>query len=65
MPIIHANILAGRTSEQKLAFARAVTAAATEHLGVPLTAVRVLIHEIPAAEWFTAGEPKAPPVPSR
>lgn len=61
MPILHAHILAGRTQEQQQAFARAVTEAATNHLGVPATAVRVLIHEIPPAQWYTAGEPKAPP----
>lgn len=61
MPIVHAHILAGRTAEQKQAFARAVTEAATTHLAVPVGAVRVLLHEIPPGEWFTAGEPKAPP----
>lgn len=61
MPILHAHILAGRTAEQKQAFARAVTEAATTHLGVPVAAVRVLLHEIAPADWFTAGEPKAPP----
>lgn len=64
MPILHAHILAGRTPEQKQAFARAVTEAATAHLGVPATAVRVLLHEIPPAQWFTAGEPKGPPAPA-
>lgn len=61
MPILNAYILAGRSPEQKQAFARAVTEAATTHLGVPASAVRVLVHEIPPAEWFTAGEPKGPP----
>lgn len=61
MPIIHAHILQGRSTAQKQAFARAVSDAASSHLAVPATAVRVLIHEIPAAEWFVAGEPKAPP----
>ena len=61
MPILHAHILAGRTAEQKAAFARAVTAAAVEHLAAPLAAVRVILHEIPPQEWFSAGEPKAPP----
>ncbi|MCL7715739.1 tautomerase family protein [Stenotrophomonas mori] len=64
MPILHAHILAGRSAAQKQAFARAVTEAASTHLAVPATAVRVLIHEIPPAEWFTAGEPKAPPAPT-
>lgn len=61
MPILHAHILAGRSPEQKQAFARAVTEAAAAHLGAPASAVRLLIHEIPPSEWFTAGEPKAPP----
>lgn len=61
MPIIHANVLAGRSHEQKAAFARAVTGAAVEHLKVPASAVRVVFHEIDPADWFTAGEPKAPP----
>ena len=61
MPIIHASILAGRSHEQKAAFARAVTEAATTHLGVPATAVRVLLQEVAPDHWFTAGEPKAPP----
>ncbi len=61
MPILHAHILSGRTPEQKRAFARAVTEVAVVHLAVPPAAVRVLIHEIPPAEWFTAGEPKSSP----
>lgn len=61
MPIVHANILAGRSQEQKAAFARAVTDAAVAHLGIPVAAVRVLIHEIEPNDWFTAGEPKSPP----
>ncbi|MBN8482783.1 MAG: tautomerase family protein [Xanthomonadales bacterium] len=63
MPIVHAHILAGRSPEQKQAFARAVTDAAVAHLGAPLAAVRVILHEIPPQEWFSAGEPKAPPAP--
>jgi len=61
MPIIHANVLAGRSHAQKSAFAKAVTEAAVAHLNVPATAVRVVFHEIAPSDWFTAGEPKAPP----
>lgn len=61
MPLIHANILAGRSQEQKAGFARAVTEAACTHLNVPATAVRVIFHEIPPNDWFTAGEAKSPP----
>ena len=62
MPIIHVNVLAGRSHEQKAAFARAVTEAAVLHLCVPVAAVRVIFHEIEPSDWFTAGEPKSPPV---
>ena len=61
MPIIHVDVLAGRSHEQKAAFARAVTEAAAAHLDAPAAAVRVLFHEIEPADWFTAGEPKASP----
>jgi len=64
MPIVHANLLAGRSQEQKTAFARAVTQAAVDHLGVAPAAVRVLIQEIPPNDWFVAGEAKAPPGPA-
>lgn len=60
MPLIHANILAGRSHAQKAAFAKAVTDAAAKHLDVPPAAVRVIFHEIPPGDWFTAGEPKSP-----
>lgn len=61
MPIIQANVLAGRSHQQKAAFAEAVTAAAVEHLKVPATAVRVVFHEVDPADWFTAGVAKAVP----
>lgn len=61
MPIVHAHILAGRSADQKQAFAQAVTDAAVAHLGVAASAVRVLLHEVPPAAWFTAGAPKAAP----
>ena len=61
MPIIHVNVLAGRSHEQKAAFAKAATEAAAAHLGAPAAAVRVLFHEIAPSDWFTAGEPKSPP----
>ncbi|MCD9033964.1 tautomerase family protein [Luteimonas sp. Y-2-2-4F] len=64
MPIIHAHVLAGRGSEQKAAFARAVTEAAALHLGAPPAAVRVLIHETAPTDWFAAGEPKSGPAGS-
>lgn len=65
MPLIHANLLAGRSRQQKADFAKAVTEAATAHLGVPAAAVRVIFHEIDPHDWFTAGESKAASSPPR
>ncbi|PZU51243.1 MAG: 4-oxalocrotonate tautomerase [Sphingomonas sp.] len=61
MPLIHVNILKGRTTEQKARFASGVTDAAVDTLGVKREQVRVLIHEIEPEHWFTAGLPKGAP----
>ena len=61
MPIVHANILSGRSQAQKAAFAKAITEAAQAHLNVPATAVRVLINEVDPDHWFTAGQAKSAP----
>lgn len=60
MPLIHVNILKGRSQAAKAGFARAVTDAAIAHLGVVDNQVRVLIHEIEPESWFTAGAAKGP-----
>ncbi|MFA5685194.1 MAG: 4-oxalocrotonate tautomerase family protein [Lysobacteraceae bacterium] len=65
MPLIHASIMTGRSHAQKAAFAKAVTEAAAQHLGAPAAAVRVIFHEVPPSDWFTAGEPKAVPAEPR
>jgi len=60
MPIVQVNILEGRSQDAKSAFAKAVTDAAVEHLGVQPAQVRVLVTEIAPQHWFTAGASKAP-----
>lgn len=60
MPIIQVSILKGRSRAAKAGFAKAVTAAAAEHLGVTPPQVRVLVSEIEPEHWFVAGEAKAP-----
>jgi len=61
MPLIHANVLKGRSKDAKAGFARALTDAAVAHLGVAPEQVRVLIHEIEPDNWFTAGVAKDQP----
>ena len=51
MPIINAQILAGRTPEQKRAFIRELSRATVETLAVPAEAVRIVLTEVPADHW--------------
>ncbi len=59
MPIIHVELLAGRSLEMKQALAQKLTEAATETLGVKPEAVRVILHEVEAEHWFVGGQSKA------
>lgn len=61
MPIITANILAGRNWETRQAFMRALTDAATETLKVEASAVRVILVEVPPEHWAAGGQPKGLP----
>ena len=59
MPIITAQILSGRSREQKRLFARDVSQAAVNNLGVEPQQVRVLIQEIDPEHWVVGGVSKA------
>lgn len=59
MPLIQATIIEGRTLEQKKMFYEKVTAVAVESLGVKAAQVRVVISEVPAANWAVGGISKA------
>ena len=59
MPIITANILSGRTSDQKHALIRELTEAAVNTLGVQHAQVRVIISEIAPEHWGVGGVSKA------
>ena len=56
MPIVHIDMLAGRTRETKAALLRRVTEAVAETLGVRREQVRVLISEYPPQHWGVGGE---------
>lgn len=56
MPIITVSIRVGRTTEQKDAFAKIVTAAAVEHLGVHDRQVIILYDEKPKGAIYRAGK---------
>jgi 4-oxalocrotonate tautomerase len=56
MPVIHVNMMEGRTEEQKSAMAKAITDAVVTTLGAKPEGVRILIHEIGHTGFFVAGE---------
>ncbi len=57
MPIIHVEILAGRSNEVKQELAEQLTEAVVKTLGVLPEKVRVLLHEVEREHWFVGGQP--------
>jgi 4-oxalocrotonate tautomerase len=55
MPIITAHILAGRDTEKKRAFIRALTQAAVDTLDAPVESVRVILSEMDPEHFGIAG----------
>ncbi|WP_028101599.1 4-oxalocrotonate tautomerase [Pseudoduganella violaceinigra] len=55
MPILRLEMRAGRTLEQKRAFAREVTRLAVDILACPPDSVDVVITEVPHENWAKAG----------
>ena len=60
MPTITVSMRAGRTTEQKDAFAEAVTAAAVEHLGVYDRQVIIVYDEKSEGAFYRAGKQLQP-----
>ncbi len=56
MPIAQIFMLEGRSEAQKRAVIEKVTQALVEAVDAPMASVRVLITEVPAANWGIAGE---------
>jgi 4-oxalocrotonate tautomerase len=61
MPIVSITLIEGRTEEQKNAMFREVTEAIHRTVGAPKDSVRIMINEIPARHFATAGVPKTGP----
>lgn len=61
MPIINMTLIEGRSDERKRAMYRAVTEAVHETLGAPKESVRIIVNEVPPADFAVAGEPKSGP----
>ena len=55
MPFAQIHMLEGRTEDQKRAVIEKVTQALHEAVGTPKETIRILISEIPKANWGIAG----------
>lgn len=60
MPFITVRLITGRTQEQKDELARRITTDVQEVLQTRAESVWLTFEEIPASEWFIAGESLAP-----
>lgn len=56
MPYIQVTLAEGRTDEQKRALMAALTQAACDSIGAPLSSVRVWIHEVKRTELMAEGQ---------
>lgn len=55
MPVIHIEMLEGRTSEQKRACAEAVTKAWCDTCGGTPQGVTIIFSDVPKSDWAIAG----------
>lgn len=56
MPLINVHMAAGRTDDEKRALMAALTQAAVDSIGAPLSSIRVWITEMEPTEFMAAGE---------
>ncbi|MEG8220507.1 hypothetical protein CAF53_22795 [Sphingobium sp. LB126] len=61
MPIIHAEIVAGRPWEKRQELIERLTAAAVDSLAVAPESVRVIVTEVQPHHWAIGGKPKSLP----
>lgn len=59
MPLIQVTLIEGRSPEAKAALIRGLTEAAVSAVGAPLSAVRVILQEVPADNWGVGGVAKS------
>jgi len=57
MPIIHVQILEGRSDSDIKALIESLTKTTAEHLDVSKERVRVLVQEVPPSRWAAGGKP--------
>jgi 4-oxalocrotonate tautomerase len=63
MPMITVDLLPGRTTEQKRAFAQAVTKAFVETCNGTPESVQIIFRDVAATDWASAGRLLSDPKP--
>lgn len=56
MPIIHVQLIEGRSADKKAKLIRRITDVVQEALDAPRGSIRVLLHEVPPSHWAVGGE---------
>ena len=56
MPFVRIDLFEGRTLEQKKALAKEVADAVVRNTGAPLSAVHVIINDMPERTYYPQGE---------
>lgn len=62
MPIVKIELFAGRSDEQKVRLAKAITQQFVEQLASRPDEVIVLFQDVPPTDWFVAGRSLGTPV---
>ena len=57
MPIVHVNMVEGRSEEQIAAMIRGVSQAIADSLDAPIEAVRVVVNELAEHQYGVGGQP--------
>lgn len=57
MPLIHVNMIEGRSREKVTEVIENITTTVAETLDAPVETIRVLVTEVPSTHWGIAGTP--------
>jgi 4-oxalocrotonate tautomerase len=56
MPIVDISLFAGRSADQKLSAARAISSALVEHLNATPESVQVIFRDVARTDWVRADD---------
>ena len=56
MPTVHIHLLEGRTTEQKRALVKSVTAAVVESVNTTPEQVKIILHDMKREDYAVAGQ---------